>query len=30
MRKEQDHYTELFEQHVMPILEKQGYTFEGN
>ena len=22
-------YTELFEQHVMPILEKQGYTFEA-
>ena len=23
-------YTELFEQHVMPILEKQGYTFTTN
>ena len=22
-------YTELFEQHVIPILEKQGYTFEA-
>ena len=27
--KSQGPYTELFEQHVMPILEKQGYTFEA-